>query len=88
MFCTKPLGNAQCPYSARTVPVQCPYSARCEFIQCPYILPKKEGLGYWLFQGKYGHCMNSQRALYGNCTGTVRALYGHCVIPKVFVPFM
>ena len=31
MFCTKTLGNTQCPYSARTVPVVNSYSARTSF---------------------------------------------------------
>ena len=61
---------AQCPYSARTVPVQCPHSARCENIQCPYFLIRKGNL--LTLSNQEG------RALYVFTTGTVRALYGHC----------
>ena len=73
---------AQCPHSARTVPVQCPHSARCENTQCPHspvIGGRVKGDSLLPITEQCGHCVFSQRALCGHCAGTVRALCLRCV---------
>ena len=79
------LGSAQCPHSARTVPIQCPHSARTvpagktQYIARSQIERKKS---YLLNQNIYTPAMSLTRDLLcftsGHCAGTVRALCGHC----------
>ena len=79
------LGSAQCPHSARIVPIQCPHSARTvpagktQYIACSQIERKKS---YLFHQNIYTPAMSLTRDVLcftsGHCVGTVRALCGHC----------
>jgi len=74
---------AQCPRSARTVPVTVPVTVPdCENTQFVYDSLEQEKQAEDLISLRVKHCENcvflQSGAVTGTVTGTVRALYGHC----------